>query len=202
MPLVVHGCLPLRHPLALRPPTAAGGLGVRSSLALSRLPGLYPCTPWRTIPAPHLLADGPPASITVTASRGGAGPACSLRPSCGCRVGVHLGCSVRGAFHIVHVVFAAVRGCPRGCSTPISLREPPLGSCPGMCLSLGAHACVLCAYVSPRVDLCVRLCTWVWFPVTLFCCPPAVFDSGRTRTVEHLLLLHGSARLLACFCLP
>ncbi len=38
---------------------------------------------------------------------------------------------------------------------------------------LDAHACVLCAYVSPRVDLYVGVCTWVWW-VT-----PDLLPTGR-----------------------
>jgi hypothetical protein len=67
MPLVAHGCLPLRHPAALRPPTAAfaEGPGVLSSLVLSHLRGLYPCAPWQlTLAPPSSTADGPPASVT------------------------------------------------------------------------------------------------------------------------------------------
>ncbi len=67
------------------------------------------------------------------------------------------------------------------------------------------YPCVLmhvsCARMSPHGLTClsgyVHGCGWV----TLVCCPPTIFVSWRTGTVEDLRLRHGSARLLACFCL-
>jgi hypothetical protein len=91
--LVAHGCLPLRHPLALRPPAAAfaGGPGVGP---LSRCPPLggfirdrLGASPW--LP-PSSVADGPPVSI-----RGGSGPGRTPSGLLGNeRVGGHLGCFV------------------------------------------------------------------------------------------------------------
>jgi hypothetical protein len=90
-------------------------------------------------------------------------------------VGGHLGCSVCMACQVVRVVFDCSVEPFLGAAQPYSHRRClPLGSPPR-----AAHACVLCAYVSPLVDLCVGECPWVWLPVPLFWCPPTVFVSRR-----------------------
>ncbi len=52
-------------------------------------------------------------------------------------------------------------------------RSLPLGSCPGMSLSLCAHACVLCTYVSPRLTCVLGCVQGCGCRSPLFCCPPA-----------------------------
>jgi hypothetical protein len=68
------------------------------------------------------------------------------------------------------------------------------------------YPCVLmhvsCARLSPCGWPCVSGCGHVCVcQSSLICCPPAVFGSRRARPVEDLPFLHGSAPLLACFCL-
>jgi hypothetical protein len=62
----------------------------------------------------------------------------------------------------------------RGCSTLHHCCCLPLGSQPGLGLSLCAPARVLCASVSPRVDMSVRVCSLVWFPIK-----PVMLPTGR-----------------------
>jgi hypothetical protein len=111
----------------------------------------------------------------------------------GGRVGGHQGCSVCVVCHVVRFVFGCSLGPFPGAAQPYSYRRCLLlGSRPGLGPSLCAHARVFCASGCGHVCVCQS---------SLFCCPPAVFVSSRARPVEDLPLLHGSARLLACFCL-
>jgi hypothetical protein len=180
-----------------------GGPGVLSSLAVSPFRGLVPERPGALprLPPPS-VADGPPASVT-----GGSGA--GRAPSGLITVGVwggHLGCSMCVVCHVVRFVFGWSLGPFPGAAQPYSYcRCLPLGSRPGLGLPLCAYARVFCASrqsdLSPwstRVSGCGHVCVC---QSSLICCPPAVFVSPRTRPVEDLPLLHGPARLLACFCL-
>jgi hypothetical protein len=181
-----HGCL-------------RGGPGVRSSLALSSLPGLCPTAPWRLTPAPPprpLLTARPPPS------RGGAGPAmlipALLRWACGGSSGLLCLCGLSCCPFRLWLFSGAV---PRGCSPYSYCRCLPLGSRPGLGLSFCAHARVLCASVSLRVDLCVRVRPCVCLPVITVLLPTGRLCFGACATGARPSPSSWSARLLACFCL-
>jgi hypothetical protein len=91
----------------------------------------------------------------------------------------------------------------------------PLGSRPGLCRSLCAHACVLGEYVSPRVDLWVKLCTFVWFRCScsaarrpsLFCGVPDrwktfLYFMGQHMFASLLLSLSHSLSVRGCLLSP
>jgi hypothetical protein len=89
-----------------------------------------------------------------------------------------MGCSVCVACHVVRFVFGCSPGPFPGVAQPYcDCRCLTLGSHPGLGLSLCAPARVLCASVSSRVHLSVRVCTWVCLPIIPGLMPPAVFVS-------------------------
>jgi hypothetical protein len=179
-PTAVCPCVTLSSWLCVPPQAAfAGDLGVRSSLALSHLRGFHPRAPPGALPRlpPSTVADGLPASVTggsepgrslsgllVVGVWGSSGLLCACGLSCcPCRLWLFLG------------------AVPRGCSTLISLLLPSPWLMPRDVSIIVCSCMVLCAYLSPQVDLCVRVCSWVWLPVWHRCCPPAVFLSRRTN---------------------
>ncbi len=92
-------------------------------------------------------------------------------------MGVHLGCPVCVVCQIVRFVFGCSLGPFPGVAQPYSFcrcRCLPLGLRPGLGLSLCAHARVLCASVSLRVDLCVRVWPCVCAPII-----PVLLPTGR-----------------------
>ncbi len=90
-------------------------------------------------------------------------------------MGGHLGCSLCVVSHVVRFVFGCSPGpFPGAAQTYSYCRCLPLGSRPGLGLSLCAHARVLCASVSLPVDLCVRVWPCVCLPII-----PVLLPTGR-----------------------
>ncbi len=156
--------------------------------------------PYPGSPPRPLLTACPPLS------RVGAGPAVLLPAYCCGRVGGHLGCSVCVACRVVVSSLVVLWGGSPGLLNPtLTPAAFPLARAQGW-----VFTCVLmhvsCARLSPCgwtctgscVSGCVHVCVC---QSSLFCCPPAICISRRAQPVEDLPLLHGSARLLAYFCL-
>jgi hypothetical protein len=162
--------------------------GALSHSALAPYPGFPPSS----------VADGPPASVT-----GGAGPAvllpALLRWALGGGVILAALCVLSVMLSVSSVVVLWGRS-PALPTPTLTAAAFPLARAQGW-----VYPCVLrhvfCARLSPCGWTCVPGCGHVCVcQSSLFCCPPAVFVPPRARTVEDLPLLHGSARLLACFC--
>ncbi len=122
-------------------------------------------------------------------------------------MGGHLGCSVCVVCHVVRFVFGWSLGPFPGAAQPHSYcRCLPLGSRPGLGLSLCAYARIFCASLFLRVDLCVRVWPCVCLPIfpvllpTSRLCFAACATGGRpspsswVRTSAGLLLSPLGAR--------
>ncbi len=200
-------------------PASSGGhllftLPARCTLAVSGRPS----APWPGVPppqSPHRAGPCPPQSPGAS-STPGAPPLRSSRRGQAAAARVGTLCASAGRWGTPAGACCTARRVrppfgplawrlPR---SPLNVLVPPLTAAAFPLAHAQGWVCpcvlmhVSSARLSPCGWTCVSGCGHVCVcQSSLFCCPPAVFVSSRARPVEDPPLLHGSARLLACFCL-